>query len=139
MKNQTPRRVGGGRWFRAATCVALTGLTGLTGCTYVMRDTVDTQLFRQNLMASAQAVQRGDLEEAEVHLATARPLANTPHAQQQLRSMEMLIQGAEQMMVGDQRLAAATWSRIEDPHLRREVRHTARRFDVDVPLSPSME
>jgi hypothetical protein len=108
----------------------------LSGCSFVQEKVVDTQLFRQHILACTEAIQSGDLDQAEVHLAAARPLARTEHQKQQLQSLTELIAGAEAMFRGDDRMAKAHFSRIADPYLRREVRTRARDHGLDVPLEP---
>lgn len=120
----------------AALLALAIGCAVMTGCSFISEFSMDTQLFRQNIVAATEAIQRGDLEQAEVHLADARPLAQTPEQQRKVRSLESLIAGAEAMMQGDGLTASAYWSRIEDPYLRRQVRRQARSIGIQVPISP---
>lgn len=110
------------------------GLT-LGGCEYTQRQ-VQTQLFRGHIIDSTEAIRRGELGRAEVHLASARQLAEGPSQHEKVRSLETLIEGAEALLRGDGDAAAASWSMIEDPRLRREVRLKARSLDIEVPLAP---
>lgn len=124
--------------YACACAVALVAFaTGLTGCNYVSEMSVDKQLFNQNMIACTDAINRGDLQQAEVHLSAARPLAHTSHEQMQLRSLTALIAGAEALREGNGQLASVHFSQIEDPYLRREVRTKARMVDLDVSYSPA--
>jgi hypothetical protein len=126
------RRRAAGILLAAATCAVP---LALAGCRYTER-AVNTQLFRESVIRCTESIRAGDLARAEVQLASARQLADSPAQHQKLRSLATLIEGAEAMLHGDSRAAAASWSRIEDPHLRAEVRAKARAVDLDVPLSP---
>ncbi len=135
--NSRDRRKTGTRLRAAAASVALGCVVWLgTGCQFVSEMKVSKQLFRQNILACTQAINRGDLTQAEIYLNSARPLAKSDSEQVKLRSLETLIAGAEALMEGDGRLAEAHWSRIEDPVLRHEIRRGARGIDLNVPLGP---
>lgn len=136
MKSRDRRKAGtrlrGALTYTALGCVVWVA----AGCQFVSEFKVSKQLFRQNILACTQAINRGDLVQAEIYLSSARPLAKTESEQVKLRSLETLIAGAEALMEGDGRLAEAHWSRIEDPILRHEIRSGARQIDLNVPLGP---
>ncbi|WP_432798538.1 hypothetical protein [Poriferisphaera sp. WC338] len=108
----------------------------MTGCSLISETRVDNQLFRQHMVACTQAISHGDLQQAEVHLSEARPMAVTNRQKRQIRSLQALIEGAEALMNGNGDLAEAHFSRIEDPYLRREVRIKARQVNLKVPITP---
>jgi hypothetical protein len=95
---------------------------------------VDHQAFRDQLARTAQAVNAGDLEEAKSQLRQARSSTTTTRQAQKVEGLEQLIAGAEALRAGDPEGARSAWARIEEPHLRREVRHKARLIGLEVPV-----
>jgi hypothetical protein len=97
---------------------------------------VDHQAFRDQLARTTQAVNAGDLEEAKTQLRQARAATTTSRQVQKVQGLQHLIAGAEALRAGDPQGARTAWARIEEPHLRREVRHKARLIGLEVPMVP---
>ncbi|MEM6259657.1 MAG: hypothetical protein AAGI37_15365 [Planctomycetota bacterium] len=88
---------------------------------------------------SARLIAEGDLEAARGRLGEVADLPLSYHQARQVRSLFLLIDGAEALMNGDVAAARSAWSRIEDPRLQREVRLRAADAGIDVPLIPSVD
>ena len=85
--------------------------------------TQDVRRFDRALKASIEAVQAGNLAEAESHIDAARSEAATYEQQRQVDSMAELCAGARAMLAADASAAKRHWTAIRDPHLNREVRN----------------
>ena len=97
---------------------------------------VDHQAFRNQLVRTTQAVNAGDLETAKAQLRRARAATTTTRQAQKVDDLHLLIVGAEALRVGNPVGARTAWAQIEEPHLRREVRHKARLIGLEVPMGP---
>lgn len=96
----------------------------------------DYRTFQEQLLLSTRAINAGDLELARVHLDEAGAAADNAKQLRKVDSLEQLITGAEALLGGEPDRARDEWSRIEEPHLSREVRHKARLIGMDVPMEP---
>jgi hypothetical protein len=95
---------------------------------------VDNQAFIDHLTLTAQAINAGDLDKAKARLGRARAATVTPQDVQKVDGLEYLIVGAEALRSGDPESARTAWGKIEEPHLRREVRYKARLIGLEVPI-----
>lgn len=125
-------------WVLVALSV-IVGASFLVGCGSTQKTEADPAgpVFGQHVAQTTAAINAGDLEAARSHLDRTRPLARTYEQKRKVQSLDQLIAGSEALMDGHVALAAAEWSRIEDPVLNREVRVKARVIGVDVPLMPA--
>lgn len=89
--------------------------------------------FDQQMVVTTQAINAGELDQAREHLDQAGREASSPGQQQMVRSLQRLVDGAEALRNGDPDRARDEWARIDEPRLRREVRHKARLIGMDVP------
>ncbi|QQE13808.1 hypothetical protein JD969_10195 [Planctomycetota bacterium] len=126
---------GGGLVAIICVCMIMAGCSMLTSTKKAKVDS-GSKAFHQSMIACTQAIQRGNLEKAEMHLSDARPSAKSSKQRMKIRSLQALIEGAEALMNGNGELAETHFSRIEDPYLRREVRVKARQVDLKVPITP---
>lgn len=110
-------------------------LAGLSGCT--SREQCKS-IFQNNLAASMEAVNAGDLQGAKQSLEAGCGCAKEYEQKRLCSSMEELIAGAEAMMAGNVAQAKTAWSKIEDPQLSREVRVKASAvMGLEVPMVPA--
>jgi len=111
----------------------------LTGCAAAMPDEgglggVDNEAFIDHLTLTTEAINAGDLDKAKARLGRARAATATAHDVQKVDGLEQLIAGAEALRSGDPEGARSAWAKIEEPRLRREVRHKARLIGLEVPV-----
>ncbi|MAE68023.1 MAG: hypothetical protein CMJ18_27545 [Phycisphaeraceae bacterium] len=130
----------------AAALLLTTASTALTGCKGIPIRLVEPDatlsadpvepapdpIAGASIATAARAIQAGDLAAADQHLEVASEHANTDEQQAQIRSLARLLDGAEAMMAGRPRDAAASWGRIDDDDLKQQVSRAAGRLDVDV-------
>ena len=132
-----------GRWVRA--CCMLVVAVVVVGCQSSpdigvdQRTTNRYQACSELVMLSTQSIKAGDLAQAREYLKGAAASATAARQQQQIRSLTRLVDGAEALRDGDPDRARAEWARIEEPRLRREVRHKARLIGLDVPTASESE
>ncbi len=103
------------------------------------RTTNRYQACSELVTLSTHSIKAGDLAQAREYLQGAAASATTARQQQQVRSLTRLVDGAEAFRDGDPDRARAEWARIEEPRLRREVRHKARLIGMDVPTASKGE
>ena len=96
--------------------------------------TADVGAFRDQLALTTQAINAGALDEAKMQLSRTRATVRSPRQVQKVDDLHLLIVGAEAMRAGDPVGARTAWAQIEEPHLRREVRHKARLIGLEVPM-----
>ena len=111
----------------------------LTGCATAVPDEaglgeIDNQAFIDHLTLTTEAINAGDLNKAKARLGRARAATVTAHDVQKVDGLEYLIAGAEALRSGNPDRARNEWARIEEPRLRREVRHKARLIGLEVPM-----
>ena len=94
----------------------------------------DDGAFREKLTLTAQSINAGDLDTARLQLTRTRATVATPRQLQKVDDLELLIVGAEALREGKPDGARTAWGQIEEPHLRREVRHKARLIGLEVPV-----
>ena len=97
---------------------------------------LDHQTFQEQLLLSTRAINAGDLELARVHLDGAAAVAVNAKQLCKVDGLDQLIVGAAALLAGEPGRARHEWSRIEEPHLSREVRHKARLIGMDLPMEP---
>ena len=119
----------------------LAAVVVLTGCAVgppadTESVTADYGAFRDQLALTTQAINAGALEEARMQLSRTRATVRTPRQVQKVDDLHLLIVGAEALRVGNPVGARTAWAQIEEPHLRREVRHKARLIGLEVPMGP---
>jgi hypothetical protein len=112
----------------------------LTGCATAMPDqgglgAIDNQAFIDHLMLTTEAINAGELDTAKARLGRARAATATTHDVQKVDGLEHLIAGAEALRAGNPDGARSEWAQIEEPRLRREVRHKARLIGLEVPVT----
>ena len=122
----------------------LAAVIGLAGCATTPRAQTESavtshQAFRDQLALTTQAINAGDLDEAKLRLSRTRTTVTTPRQVEKVGGLEMLIVGAEALRAGDPDGARAAWAKIEEPKLRREVRHKARLIGLEVPILSGQE
>lgn len=116
-------------WFAAGVMLA--------GCQSWQTTSPDITMYWQyqdQLILATEAINAGDLTVAKEHLAKADVAAASPGQNRKVRSLERLVAGTEALMAGEPDRARAEWAGIEEPHLKREVRHKARLIGMDVPM-----
>ena len=93
--------------------------------------------YGENIKASTEAINAGDLDKAESHILAVKDCAESFEQEREVESLERVISGARAMMAGEVNVAKAQWSQIRDPHLNREVRLKAESvIGVEVPMVP---
>ena len=132
-----------GRWVRAycmlVVAVMVVGCQTSPDIGAAEHTTNHYQACSEMVTLSTQSIRAGDLAQAREYLQGAAASATTARQQQQVRSLTRLVDGAEALRDGDPDLARAEWARIEEPRLRREVRHKARLIGMDVPTASEGE
>lgn len=129
-------------WWLSALCVLGTA-TWLAGCQSTGSQAWEElragryQNFQTNLTLTTEAINAGELAQAREHLKGTERLASSAAQRRKVQSLEQLIDGAEALRDGDPDKARIAWAQIEEPRLRREVRHKARLIGMDVPRTPS--
>lgn len=110
----------------------------LTGCATTPQQAgpgeAENQAFIDHLTLTTQAINAGDLDKAKARLGRARAATVTSRDVQKVDGLEHLIVGAEALRSGDPDAARSAWAKIEEPHLRREVRYKARLIGLEVPI-----
>ena len=127
-------------WLALALLIVV-ALVTMAGCGSMFKADADLDAqkqaaFQASLAQCTQAINAGDLAGARVVLSDLDDRAEAFQQERQVQSLGQLLAGAEALMSGDGALAQAAWSRIEDPHLSREVRVKASLIGIDVPLMP---
>ncbi len=125
------------RWTVPAAGVVLVLLAiGAGGCTSPRA----TMGFDQSLAASVEALQAGDLTEADLHIERAAGQAQTYEQRRQVQGLQRLSAGAQAMMQGQADQASRQWAAIEDPRLNRQVRRQAQEsLSLEVPMLAATE
>jgi hypothetical protein len=111
----------------------------LTGCATAIPDEgglneIHNEAFIDHLTLTTEAINAGDLDQAKARLGRARAATATARDVQKVDGLEHLIAGAEALRSGNPEGAKSAWAQIEEPRLRREVRHKARLIGLEVPV-----
>ncbi|MBL4699858.1 MAG: hypothetical protein JKX85_01240 [Phycisphaeraceae bacterium] len=116
---------------------ALTSLLLLPGCSSTQKvDLARQERFQTALRQCTKAINKGDLDNAQTHLAKVNKNALNHSEKRKAQSLTKLVAGAQALVDGDAKLARNEWSNIADPRLARQVRTRAKLIDVTVPLQP---